>query len=322
MSIEFDYAEEGLMIKGDEVTHLEIAGADKIFYPAKGEVSGSKLIVSSSKVSSPAAVRYGFHNTDEPNLFDKNGLPASSFRTDDWVINTETASYEPTYSKDWDRVRVKLSSVNPGKIYYTIDGSIPSKDSNFYKEAFELTKSSTIKTIYFDETGNPGPVSSFDLNIHQLMGKPVMLMQPYSSKYTAGGPMGLVDGVKGSMNYNDNKWQGFEGKDFMAVVDLGEVSEFSSIKIGFLRAINAWIFLPEYVEVTISEDGKDFVPLKKWEFRPASADDKNQILNLNYEQKSKARFLKIHGKSIGGNPDWHSNPGEKGWIFVDEIEVY
>ena len=43
------------------------------------------------KEKDPVAVRYGFCNTDEPNLFNKDGLPASSFRTDDWPIITEPA---------------------------------------------------------------------------------------------------------------------------------------------------------------------------------------------------------------------------------------
>ncbi len=75
----------GLMAKGKLET-FEIAGADQVFYPAKAKIVGDKIEVKSSKVKAPVAVRYAFRNTDEATLFNKEGLPAPSFRTDDWVI--------------------------------------------------------------------------------------------------------------------------------------------------------------------------------------------------------------------------------------------
>ncbi|HSU51097.1 MAG TPA: hypothetical protein VLJ41_10920, partial [Segetibacter sp.] len=86
-TINFDYAEEGLMSKGPSVSHLFIAGSDKNFYPAESKISGNKLIVWSNKVSEPVAVRFAFSNTAVANLFAKNGLPVTPFRTDNWMVN-------------------------------------------------------------------------------------------------------------------------------------------------------------------------------------------------------------------------------------------
>ena len=61
-----------------------IAGKDKIFKPATVIINGSKLIVTSAEVNEPAAVRYAWSNIEEGTLFNGAGLPASSFRTDDW----------------------------------------------------------------------------------------------------------------------------------------------------------------------------------------------------------------------------------------------
>jgi sialate O-acetylesterase len=81
----FDHAEAGLKTRdGKEVTHLTIAGEDKKFVEAKGVIEGDTLIVSSETVKKPVAVRYGWSNTAMPNLANKAGLPASSFRTDNW----------------------------------------------------------------------------------------------------------------------------------------------------------------------------------------------------------------------------------------------
>ncbi len=86
--ISFDYTGSGLMAKGGELTHFEIAGADQVFYKAIALIEGEKVVVSSDEVKNPAAVRYAFYNTDEPNLFNKEGLPASTFRSDEWFIET------------------------------------------------------------------------------------------------------------------------------------------------------------------------------------------------------------------------------------------
>jgi sialate O-acetylesterase len=81
----FDNAETGLFCFGKEVSDFEIAGADKVFYPAKAEIlKGRQLSVSSPNVKIPVAVRYGWKNWFQGSLFDTNLLPASSFRTDNW----------------------------------------------------------------------------------------------------------------------------------------------------------------------------------------------------------------------------------------------
>lgn len=87
--ISFQYTGSGLMSKGGDPTHFEIAGDDKVFYKADAVIEGKTVVVTSDKVKKPAAVRYAFYNIDEPNVFNKEGLPASSFRTDDWYIKTE-----------------------------------------------------------------------------------------------------------------------------------------------------------------------------------------------------------------------------------------
>jgi sialate O-acetylesterase len=63
---------------------FQIAGADKKWAPAKAKIEGSAVVVSSPEVTSPVAVRYGWATDPRCNLYNKEGLPASPFRTDDW----------------------------------------------------------------------------------------------------------------------------------------------------------------------------------------------------------------------------------------------
>ena len=83
--ISFDYADGGLVLNHIEgVNNFLMAGQDHKFVKADVKIDGKKLIVSNPEISNPAAVRYAWTNTAQATLFNKAGLPASSFRTDDW----------------------------------------------------------------------------------------------------------------------------------------------------------------------------------------------------------------------------------------------
>jgi sialate O-acetylesterase len=82
--IHFDYTGSGLVAKDGPLTHFEIAGEDQVYHPASAVIEDGTVVVSASGVPSPVAVRYGWSNTAEPNLFNEEGLPASSFSTDSW----------------------------------------------------------------------------------------------------------------------------------------------------------------------------------------------------------------------------------------------
>ena len=83
--LKFSNAETGVFAY-DELEGFEIAGEDKVFYPAKATISGRmNVFVESEHVKSPAAVRYAWRNWIEGTLYDTNLLPASSFRTDNWT---------------------------------------------------------------------------------------------------------------------------------------------------------------------------------------------------------------------------------------------
>ncbi|GIW81112.1 MAG: hypothetical protein KatS3mg105_2919 [Gemmatales bacterium] len=81
----FDHVGDGLVSRdGKPLNWFTIAGADKKFVKANAEIDGNEVVVWSDEVAKPVAVRFGWHQEAEPNLANKNGLPASPFRTDDW----------------------------------------------------------------------------------------------------------------------------------------------------------------------------------------------------------------------------------------------
>lgn len=82
----FENVPTGLMSRGKDLTEFQIAGEDRKFVPARARIDGNTVVVSSKQVKNPVAVRFGWPNQSIPNLFGKEGLPVSCFRTDQWDI--------------------------------------------------------------------------------------------------------------------------------------------------------------------------------------------------------------------------------------------
>ncbi len=92
IAIKFDHAPNGICFAPDTPSVLfEVAGADQKFYPAKAKtIRGNYNVeVWSDEVPSPVAVRYGFKSYVKGDLFSTFGLPVSSFRSDDWPVETK-----------------------------------------------------------------------------------------------------------------------------------------------------------------------------------------------------------------------------------------
>jgi len=78
----FDHVGSGLTVKGDQLKGFAIAGRDGAWHWANATIDGDTVIVKSADVPDPTAVRYGWANNPPVNLYNKEGLPASPFRTD------------------------------------------------------------------------------------------------------------------------------------------------------------------------------------------------------------------------------------------------
>lgn len=84
MRVRFAHGVAGLVAHNRPVQSLEIAGADRTFYPATARIEGDTLLVSAPEVAEPVAVRYAWTNAPIANLYDGTGLPAAPFRSDSW----------------------------------------------------------------------------------------------------------------------------------------------------------------------------------------------------------------------------------------------
>lgn len=84
-TIAFDNISAGFYKNRIITSQFEVAGADHKFHPAtEYEIKGNKIVIKSSDVAEPIAVRYAFKDFIDGSLFGANGLPVSSFRSDNW----------------------------------------------------------------------------------------------------------------------------------------------------------------------------------------------------------------------------------------------
>jgi sialate O-acetylesterase len=98
----FDSAGTGLEARGGTPTGFAIAGPDQKFYPAMAKIVGAAVVLSNPDVTEPKAVRYGWADNPQVNLYNHEGLPAVPFRTDNWsgaTSMTILAAAVPTASK-------------------------------------------------------------------------------------------------------------------------------------------------------------------------------------------------------------------------------
>lgn len=86
VKLTFDHAENGLSTFGKELVNFKVAGENKRFVPAKAAITRNGITLVSPLVEKPVAVRYAFDDFVVGELFNTEGLPASSFRTDEWEM--------------------------------------------------------------------------------------------------------------------------------------------------------------------------------------------------------------------------------------------
>jgi len=144
----------------------------------------------------------------------------------------------------------------------------------------------------------------------------------YNPQYHAGGDEGLIDGIFGSENWRKGDWQGYQGQDFEAVIDLNETKTVKSIVARFLQDSRAWILMPTKVEYYTSEDNSNFKLIKTIENKLDAKNTEVQIVDFEIVfPETKAKFIKVKAYNFGKLPEWHQGAGGEAFIFIDEITV-
>ena len=313
-----------LVSKGDKLTGFRIAGSDALFRPANAMIMGSSVMVWNSLISSPRYVRYAFQNTDTASVFDVNGLPAASFRTDSLPVNYRGVSIYASFNKSKKNWSVAMNCPDRNAVIrYSLNDSIPLISSDIYTDTLRPDSSCRIAANAYLKDIPSQSTSYINLHHHFALGCRAVLKNDPSEKYR-GGPYTLTDGICGSENFHDGKWLGFEAKDFETLIDLGMEQKISSVRLNFLVDVASYIFPPLLISIYTSADGHNYEQcacIKPPATDPKKLKAKTEIISFTSGKISRtARYVKVVAKNQKTNPPWHHAPGRKSWLFVDEVE--
>jgi len=220
-----------------------------------------------------------------------------------------------------DSTVIALGTINGADLYYTLDDSEPDLTSARYQSPITINQKTVLKAFSRKEGESESRIITAEFR-KIPPGRTIMLSSTFSPQYSAGGKMALIDYIRGPKNFRTGAWQGYEGQNLEAVVDLGKLQEIHSLSAGFLQDAGSWIFMPEYVEFSVSNDGKTFLPVGRVNNNISQRDNQMVIkeFKINVYPKQ-VRYVKIFAKSIIDCPAWHKGAGGKAWLFVDEIVI-
>ena len=216
---------------------------------------------------------------------------------------------------------VRLSTDTEGaEIHYTLDGSVPTLKSPRYTDPIILSHSATIVAV--------AAVGS-ELSAEQTTGRYTQSIKVQSAsverlpsqKYPGTGVSTIIDGKRGSMDFQDQRWLGFNGDDVVVTLDLGEKKTVHEVSIGFLQQQGSWIFLPEGVKFLVSADGASWKLAADLD-NPIVQSGRVFVKDFSCQVNGlQARFIKLVATNVGICPSWHPGSGDKAWLFVDEAVV-
>ena len=149
------------------------------------------------------------------------------------------------------------------------------------------------------------------------------LFSKYNNQYNAGGDGALIDGLRGPNSYPTGFWQGFQGQDFEAVVDLSELKKISKVSIGAIQEIKSWIWFPKDIEFYASKDGENFkkIGFIENEFPTNKYGSFVNNFEILLDKSILSRYIKIKAINFGKCPKWHLGDGGETWLFFDEIII-
>jgi predicted alpha-1,2-mannosidase len=248
-----------------------------------------------------------------------DNIPVSSLN--DGLI-TPVPSVDASGKTFLDTMRIRLvCPLADAKIFYTLNGSEPDEHSTLYQNHFTISATTRLKAVAISpNSGKSMTAEAIFLKIPK--DRRISLMTQYSGQYSAGGSVAMIDFIRGGDNFKTGAWQGYEGCDIDATVDLGKIETVRKISIGCLQDQGSWIFMPREVRFSISTDGKkfDLLPVQ----RNTIDERSNGPIRFDFTVSTggkKARFIRVYAVNRGVCPDWHPGAGKKAWLFTDEIEI-
>lgn len=214
-------------------------------------------------------------------------------------------------------------ALNPGSqnlnVFYTLEAA----DTLLYDSTLTISGSKHLTAWATKNQKLYGTAIEVDLYQHKGLEASISGLNAYSSSYTGGGDRGLLDGLRGSVNFRDGHWQGYSATDFTATLTFSNTQKIDSLVASFFQYNLSWIFMPKSISVYTSTDGLSYY--KRAELQPEIPAKQNGQFFKEFVLKFpevEAKFVKVKAQNFGKCPPWHPAAGAPAWLFVDELRLY
>jgi len=226
------------------------------------------------------------------------------------VIQAESKAFK-------DKLKIAIGSNSNNKMYYSFTNT---NDFKEYTQPFEIDKTTTL-FAYSSNNGIKSNVISATF-YKKPNNYTITIQSKYTPQYHAGGPDGLLDGILGNENWRKGDWQGYQGQDFEATIDLQQEQKVSQLSARFLQDTRAWILMPAKVEYYVSKDNVNFELAATVNNTLDAKDYDTKIIAFDGKVKPQnARYIKVKAYNFGKLPEWHQGAGYDAYIFIDEFTV-
>ncbi len=184
-------------------------------------------------------------------------------------------------------------------------GNVTSNDTTFldrinYNSKFKITITSSDSTT-----------TVFDFNSSTTLGYPIQLITKPNTKFNVRGDLALVDGIKGKRPWKGDQWLGFSEDTIVFILDLTSKRAIKNFKLGFLDAKGSWIYIPETVQISVSNDRK------KWALLKTAKASEYFTQSVN----KKGRYIRVQVLAKEKIPAGSDGEGTTPWTFMDELEI-
>jgi predicted alpha-1,2-mannosidase len=255
----------------------------------------------------------------KPSSFGTTDLPSTSITDNKIILNPVFNGGAISFK---DVKSITIGSAQKGvAYYYTLDGTTPSKACKKYLGPVKVNKSVTIKSVAINAKGETSFITTavYKKLPHNWT---IKLNSSYEAQYDGNGANGLIDDIRGEVDWRKGNWQGYQKDDVDVLIDLQKSSTISRVIIGFLQDTRSWIVLPRQVIVEVSADNKIFTQVYAGEIFLPVDDLKTQIKNIEAGFTPViARYVRVKAIQFGKLPAWHEGAGGDTHIFVDEINI-
>ncbi len=250
---------------------------------------------------------------------------SSVFAQDTFQLATPYLEYSSVFFEK--KCTVAMTLAEPGtQIHYTTNGKIPTLKDPLYVAPISIKKTKTLKAKAFGSGFYPSEVAEATFFKAGIKIDSINHDSP-NPKYAGSGPNTLIDGQGGEVRFSDNCWMGFNEKVLTCTLTMSKPHRIKRVMIHALSNQNAWIFLPQEVEIHLRESASNRFTSVDTVIKELGIGINAEALNttaiwvdLPRSMKITQIILKIYPRAE--IPDWHPGAGTGAWLFLDEIKLY